>query len=150
RAVAPLEGGASDDAVATGRARLVDPARDRLEPRPPVLVGQRNAAVHFFDIGRGMEPVAVIELPPEFSRELVGDRGLARSGYAHDDEHRQRGTRLGYGGAAARSANQTTSPTGCRRAAGNCGSAASARERISRFPAPATRKAIVRLLSSAG
>ena len=51
---------------------------------------------------------------------------------------------------AARSANQTSSPSGWKRAAGKARSPASARASISRLSAPATRNAACRLLSSTG
>src|SRR5580704_11772212 len=62
-AVAPLERRAWDDAVPTRMAGLIDPGGDRLQPRPAILVSERNAAVHLVDIGRGVKPIGILELP---------------------------------------------------------------------------------------
>src|SRR5271168_269356 len=62
-AVAALQRGTCDDIMSTRTTRLIDPGGDRVQPGPPILVGERNAAVHLVDVGSGMEPIGVLEFP---------------------------------------------------------------------------------------
>src|SRR5215471_15379548 len=161
-AIAPLQRRARNDAMTAGRPRLVYPFGDRREPRPPVFVSQRNAAMHLVDISWGMKPIAVLELPLQTHGQQRSDGGLSRSGYAHDDQHRgiaarrpidRFGLRRHYVapvGNASRSVNQWRRPIGRTSAAGIAGSPARTRATICRLDFPATKKATSRLLSSAG
>src|SRR6185369_16937474 len=88
------------DAVAIGalqrRARHHDARRragdvgklgaDAIEPRPAVVVGERDAAPHAADARRQMERVAVDEAQRERSGDRRSDRRLARSRDPHDDD----------------------------------------------------------------
>lgn len=72
-AVAALERGAPDDAACPRGARLVDPGGNRAQPRPAVLIGQRNALPHLVDVRRRMKRIGVAELPLERSGEERSD-----------------------------------------------------------------------------
>src|SRR5262245_8868292 len=61
--VPALERRARDDAMSAAAPNLVDPAGDRVQPRPTVLVGERDALVHFLDVGGRVKPVAILERP---------------------------------------------------------------------------------------
>jgi hypothetical protein len=62
----------------------------RVEPRHPIGVGQRLAAVHLLDIGRRMEIVGVVERPSELMRQQPTDGGLAAARDSHEDgDHRR-------------------------------------------------------------
>ena len=86
--VAALQRGAGDDGVSARKARVVDPAGDRRQPGPAILVRERDAAMHLVDVGGRMKPIGVLELPPKARREQRSDRRLARPRYAHDDHNR--------------------------------------------------------------
>src|SRR4051812_3705307 len=62
-AVSTLERRAGDDAVSPGTAPLVNPGSDRIQPGPAILIGEGNAAMHLVDVGSGMKPIGVRELP---------------------------------------------------------------------------------------
>ena len=85
-AVAALERGAPDDAACRRGARLVDPGGNRAQPRPAVLIGQRNALPHLVDVRRRMKRIGVAELPLERSGEERSDSRFAASGNAHHDK----------------------------------------------------------------
>ena len=57
--VAALQGGAGDHGVLVQRLASHHPGVDDLEPRPTVLVCQRNACAHLVDVGLRMEVVAL-------------------------------------------------------------------------------------------
>src|SRR5579872_1838415 len=64
-AVATLQCGARDDTMCARAARLVDPASDRAEPGPTVLVAERNAVVHLVNVRRRMKPIGILKLPSQ-------------------------------------------------------------------------------------
>src|SRR4051794_13878224 len=86
--VAALQRGARDDGVSARMARVVDPAGDRRQPGPAIVVRERDAPVHLVDVGGRVKPIGVPELPPKTRREECSDRRLARPRYAHDDYNR--------------------------------------------------------------
>ena len=49
------------------------------QSRPPIVVRQRNTAVHLLDVGRWMKIVCLIEVPAELSREQLADSSFART-----------------------------------------------------------------------
>ena len=62
-----------------GGKHLADP----VEPRSPVLVGERVAGCHLGDVRRGVQVVGVGEPRTESCGEWLPDRGLAGAGDAH-------------------------------------------------------------------
>src|SRR6266571_2631716 len=85
-AIAALERRAGEHDVPAGAARFVDERGDGVEPRPAVLVGERDALVHLLDIGGRVEPIAVLEFPAEAPGQQRADGALAGARDAHDDE----------------------------------------------------------------
>jgi hypothetical protein len=58
-------------------ARLLARGPDGLQPRQPVVVGQRCACAHFRDVCRGMQRVPVNEWDGEVLAEVEADGGFA-------------------------------------------------------------------------
>src|SRR6476620_7276086 len=65
---------------------LAHPVADEAQPRPAVLVGERDTAVHLLDVGLGMERVTLGEQPVHAHGDALGHCRLARSGDAHADD----------------------------------------------------------------
>jgi hypothetical protein len=63
----------------------VDPLGDRAQPRPAVLVGERDALPHLGDVGFRVERVGVGEAPAQPPGEHRAHGGLTASGHAGDD-----------------------------------------------------------------
>ena len=61
--VGPLQRRAGDHPAFAGGQPPFDPGRDAIQPRPPVLVGQRDSRAHLRDIRRRMKIVAFLEGP---------------------------------------------------------------------------------------
>jgi hypothetical protein len=59
--VTALERRAGDNAGAAGTAPFVDPGRDAREPWPAIIIMERLAGMHFRDVGRRMQVIAVLE-----------------------------------------------------------------------------------------
>src|SRR6185437_9643973 len=76
-AIGALQRGASDDARLLLGALTVDPGGNGLKPWLAIRIGQRDAGVHFRDVGLGMERVALLERPAKASRQFLRDRRLA-------------------------------------------------------------------------
>ncbi len=57
------------------------------EPRQAIRVGQRNAKMHFFAVGCGMEVVRVQKSPGEFFRQHIAHSCSSRAGDAQDQKH---------------------------------------------------------------
>src|SRR4051794_9586804 len=85
-AVGPLQCGAGDDGRRTFVVLDRDQLRDRLEPRPAVLVGQRDALLHLLDVLAGVQGVALDELAVQLVGQLFADGGLPgpRDPHHHD------------------------------------------------------------------
>ena len=136
-AIATLQRRTRNDAPPAVRVQVVNPSRDRLQPRQAVGIGQRNT---------------VFQTPAEFLGEQSSDRRLARSRYAHDNERRDAGhlalkeQRLravhAASPAAARSTRNVRSPRGRNRAAGTSTDRARTALSMSRLPAPEIRNAV--------
>src|SRR5262249_32287224 len=64
-----------------------DPGGNAVQPGPAVLIGERQAAVHLLDVGRRVEPVALLEDPVQPVCEHRRNRTLAaaRDAHHHDD-----------------------------------------------------------------
>src|SRR5262245_63280078 len=60
-AISPFERRASDGAMIADAPGRVDPGGNAVQPGPAVLIGERQAAVHLLDVGRRVEPVALLE-----------------------------------------------------------------------------------------
>src|SRR3981081_2415701 len=71
--VAALARRAGDDPMSARGPRLVDPGCNRVQPRPAILIGQRNTLVHLFDIGGRVEPIAILEFPLQACGEKRSD-----------------------------------------------------------------------------
>lgn len=52
-----------------------------------VAVGQRNAGVHFRNLGLRLEPIALLKGPAEARGKRLRHGALARTRYAHDDQN---------------------------------------------------------------
>src|SRR5262249_43519197 len=87
-AIGALERGASDDPRLLPGALAMDAGGYPRQPGLAIGIGQRNSGVHLGDVRLGMEPVALLEGPPEPRCEILRDRRLARPGHAHDHEDR--------------------------------------------------------------
>src|SRR5580693_7826454 len=69
------------------RGALIHPGADRTQPRPPVVVGQRNSGGHLGHAGGRMKGIAVTERPAKPARQQGADRRLAAArdpGHHHD------------------------------------------------------------------
>jgi hypothetical protein len=87
-AIAALQRRAREDHVARLRCHLAQPVDDAVEPRPAIVVGERDAGAHLLDVGGRMQVVRVDQRPAEGGRERRADRRLARSRHAHQhDDH---------------------------------------------------------------
>ena len=86
-AISSFQCGTGNDAVPARSARLVDPGGNRVQPGPAILIGQRNAGVHFVDIGRRMKPVCIFEFPAKAQSEKRSDRRFPASRNAHHDHN---------------------------------------------------------------
>ncbi len=86
-AIGALERRAGDDAAIAAPARGVDPVGDGVQPRPAIGVVKRLAVVHLFDIGFGVQPIAVLVDPMQAMRQHRGDRALAGARHAHHDQN---------------------------------------------------------------
>src|SRR5437870_7425954 len=61
-----------------------------LQPRPSVLIRQRNTATHFVDIGLQMKIVCLIETPAKFLREQFANGSFSCSRDAEKNyDHRE-------------------------------------------------------------
>jgi len=68
---------------------LVDPLSDPSQPRQPVGITERCAALHLLDIRRRMQRIAFLVGPTRAVGQPAGDRSLATAGNAHDHhDHR--------------------------------------------------------------
>lgn len=85
-AVDALQRRAGNDDVAAGRRRLAKCSPNRIEPRPAILVGERDAGGHFFNIGAWMEFVGIAEDDAEVGSQTLSDGGLPAPANAHDDD----------------------------------------------------------------
>ena len=67
------------------RIRLVrgDATGHRPQPGPAVRVVERDVRRHLGDVGRRVQPVALLERPAERRRQPLADGGLAAAGDAH-------------------------------------------------------------------
>src|ERR1700722_3631242 len=72
--------------MAAGVTPPEDNIRNRLQPRPSVIIGQRVAGAHLGDIAFGMKTVAVLKGPLQTLGESGRDRAFARTRYAHHDQ----------------------------------------------------------------
>jgi hypothetical protein len=86
-AISSFQRGTGNDAVPARSARLVDPGGNRVQPGPAILIGKRNAGVHFLDIGRRMKPVCIFEFPAKAQSEKRSDRRFPASRNAHHDHN---------------------------------------------------------------
>src|SRR5579875_1022024 len=106
--VAPPQRGAGDHrGLAVGDPR-VHPRPDRLQPRPAVLVGQRDAGPHLRDVRGRMELIRVGETPVQPPGDQGADRRLAASRHASQDQDHAVAS-LGAG-AAPRSGRRRSRP----------------------------------------
>src|SRR5215470_14269828 len=78
-AVAALQCRAGDQSGLTLGELLVDPLGNGIEPRPAVVVIERKATPHLFDIGGRMEAVGIAKGPAKQLCQPPTDRGLART-----------------------------------------------------------------------
>src|SRR4051812_4109371 len=85
-AVPALQGRAGDDDVASCLLVLADPGGQAAQPRPAVVVVQRDPGPHLLDVGGRVEVVALGELPAQAVDEGGGDGRLAGAADAHDDD----------------------------------------------------------------
>jgi hypothetical protein len=88
-AVGALERRAGDDGVVPLRLVLADPGGQPAQPRPAVVVVERDARPHLLDVLRRVELVALGEVPAETGHELGGDGRLPGAGDAHDHDRRR-------------------------------------------------------------
>ena len=56
-----------------------------LQPRPSIFIRQRNAAMHFLNVGWRMKIIRFIEMPAEFVREQFSNRCFPSTRHAIDD-----------------------------------------------------------------
>jgi hypothetical protein len=61
---------------------------DEREPRPPVVVAQRDARGHLLDVADGVQRVCVDERNAENTRQQFAHGRLARTAHSHNDERR--------------------------------------------------------------
>src|SRR5690606_30286471 len=94
-AIGALERGAGHDHARAVRAPAADLRGDGVQPRPPVLVGQRDAGAHFIDAALGMETVAILDDPSQPPAQRARDDAFARSRHAHDDQRAKGGASAG-------------------------------------------------------
>jgi len=64
-AVAPLQGGAGDDAGQYPRTLTVYPGGHGFEPGLAVGIGERDAGMHLRDVGFGMQRITLLERPAD-------------------------------------------------------------------------------------
>jgi hypothetical protein len=86
-AISSFQCGTGNDAVPARSARSVDPGGNRVQPGPAILIGKRNAGVHFVDIGRRMKPVCIFEFPAKAQSEKRSDRRFPASRNTHHDHN---------------------------------------------------------------
>src|SRR5579859_4971696 len=89
-AIGALERRAADHHSAARIADAIDLGGNGLEPGPAVLVGQGVACAHLGDVAGRMELVGVLVWPAEPRCQRLADGGLARAGYAHQDQRARR------------------------------------------------------------
>ena len=82
-AIGALERRASHGAMIAGTPSRVDPSGNALQPGPAVLIGEWFTAVHLLDVGRRVEPVALLENPIEPVCKHQCNRALAGAGHSH-------------------------------------------------------------------
>src|SRR5262245_10616598 len=61
--ITALQRRTGNDAVPAATTHLVNPGCDRVKPGPAILIGQRNTLMHLVNIGCGMKPIGIRELP---------------------------------------------------------------------------------------
>ena len=90
-AVRVLECGARQNGILPGGQRLLNSRAQPFQPRPTIVVIQRNPGPHLLDARGGMEIVGVVERPAQIAGKQSANDGLARAGHAkQDDDHRGR------------------------------------------------------------
>src|SRR5271165_6594889 len=57
-----------------------------LKPRHSIVVIERNPMLHFFNVCCRMEVIRVEEGPIQLFSDILSNRGLARTGYSHEDD----------------------------------------------------------------
>jgi len=87
-----FQSGTGDDSVPCIFLGFSCKLRDRVKPRPAILINQRNALGHFGSIGRRVKIVAVAKGPTKLRRNGAADGGFAGSRHSHD--HENHGERL--------------------------------------------------------
>jgi hypothetical protein len=84
RPIGLFQGGACED----NRLPRCDPISNRivqrLEPRGPIRVIERNAGTHLGDTGCGVKVVRISKGPSEFLGKLLPDRGLSDTANSHE------------------------------------------------------------------
>jgi AcrR family transcriptional regulator len=66
---------------------LLDGRADRIQPRPAIFVGQRNAAMHLVLVGGAVKRIAVGIGARQALRQHLADPRLARARHAHCDQN---------------------------------------------------------------
>jgi hypothetical protein len=80
------ETGAGEDRGAAPLGLHADPGPKRVQPRPPIPIGERDPRLHFATIRQGMKIVSLYETGGESHRECLPDRRFPRSGDSHHDQ----------------------------------------------------------------
>src|SRR5215813_10177180 len=79
-AVRALEGGTGEYGRLARGDLLVEPRGHRVQPRPPVGIGERHAGHHLGNVRGGMQQVAVLERPAHPDGQDSANRRLATAG----------------------------------------------------------------------
>src|SRR5215467_5052368 len=91
--IAALQRRTGNDAVPARTTHLINPGRDRAKPGPAILVGQRNTLMHLVDIGWGVKPIGILELPMQTLGKQCSHRRLTAPRNAHEDDYGCKGRR---------------------------------------------------------
>src|SRR5437016_3199324 len=84
-AVCFLQRRTSQNSVLSCGSAPFDQLAQTFQPRPSVLIRQRNALAHLLYVGSWMKIVGLIEAPVELLREQLADGGLSGPRYTEND-----------------------------------------------------------------
>src|SRR3954449_10593179 len=89
--IGPLQGGVSNNGAPSGSFLLADPIGNATQPRPAVLVSQRDTVPHLRDVRLPVQVITLGEVEAGATRDLLPERGLAAATHPSDHEsHRLR------------------------------------------------------------
>src|SRR5262245_49622788 len=88
-AIGSLQGRTGDNSGLPPGTLAVDPAGHGFQPGPAILIGERNAGMHFGDVGFGMKGIAFLEGPTDPRCKRLRNGGLSNTGHPHNDQDRR-------------------------------------------------------------